>query len=185
MNDIMLISGVDAKRQLLRRQLYLVAVFAALFLLAMFLPLTDIHIPHQYYLPLHTLLEFAAILFAFLIFAAVWHTPEKEVSTSLLLIAVTLLAAGWLDFAHVMSYKGMPDLITPSSPQKSIAFWLFARILFAGIILFISFFPICIRPDGASDIPCWSHSASLTWEFCGWSFFRKAAWSLHTMKTLD
>jgi|GEM_PF-3875695 len=71
MNDIMLISGVDAKRQLLRRQLYLVAVFAALFLQAMFLPLTDIHIPHQYYLPLHTLLEFAAILFAFLIFAAV------------------------------------------------------------------------------------------------------------------
>lgn len=147
MNDIMLIPGVEAKHQLLNRQLYLVAVFAALFFLAMFLPLTDIHIPHQYYLPLHTLLEFAAILFAFLIFAAVWHTPEKEVSTSLLLIAVTLLAAGWLDFAHVMSYKGMPDLITPSSPQKSIAFWLFARILFAGIILFISFFPN-LHPPG-------------------------------------
>lgn len=137
----MLIHRTNVKHRLPRQQIYLVGAFVALFLLAMMLPLTEFNLPHHYFLPLHTFLEFAAILFAFLVFASVWHTPEKEVSTSSLLIAVTLLATGWLDFAHVMSYKGMPDLITPSSPQKAIAFWLFARILFAGVILFVSFFP--------------------------------------------
>ncbi len=107
---------------ILREQIVLVGVLGALALLAMVLPVHDVRILFRYYLPLHTTVELLAIMVAFLVFATVWHTPKKQISTSLLFIAGALFAAGWLDFAHALSYKGMPDLITPSSVQKAIAF---------------------------------------------------------------
>ena len=128
-------------RHLLQQQVILVAVFAALTFLAMMQPIQSLNIPHQHYLPLHTLLEFVSIVAAFLVFATVWHTPAKEVSASLVLIAVALFAAGWLDFAHTLSFKGMPDLMTPASVEKAIAFWLVARLLVAGTLFGVSFYP--------------------------------------------
>lgn len=133
--------AVAGDRRLLRQQVLLVAVFAALAFLAMMLPMGSVHIPLLHYLPLHTLLEFVSILAAFLVFATVWHTPTKEVSASLLLIAVALFAAGWLDLAHTLSFTGMPDLITPASAEKSIAFWLVARLVVAATLLGASFYP--------------------------------------------
>ncbi|MDE2431179.1 MAG: hypothetical protein KGM99_20850, partial [Burkholderiales bacterium] len=128
-------------QHLLRRQTWIVAALTLVAVTTMLLPLKQIFIPPPYYLPLHTLLEFVSVLFAFLVFAAVWHTPEKEVSTSLLLIAVALFASGWLDLAHALSYKGMPDLITPSGVEKGIAFWLSARLIVAVTLLFSSALP--------------------------------------------
>ncbi|MBK5205269.1 MAG: PAS domain S-box protein [Polaromonas sp.] len=133
---------VAGDRHLLREQVLLVAIFAALALLAMMLPLLqDVHIPVKHYLPLHTLLEFVSILVAFLVFATVWHTPKGEVSASLILLAVALFAAGWLDFAHALSFNDMPDLITPASSEKTMAFWLAARLLVAVSLLGVSFYP--------------------------------------------
>lgn len=134
-------------RAFLRQQVLLVAVLAALTLLAMQLPLQSLSLPHQHYLPVHTLLEFMSILAAFLVFATVWHTPAREVSASLQLIAVALFAAGWLDFAHTLSFKGMPDLITAASPEKAIAFWLVARLLVAATLLGVSFYPQLPAPS--------------------------------------
>lgn len=131
----------------LRQQVMLVAVFGAVAFLALMLPLQSLHIPPQHYLPLHTLLEFLAILAAFLVFATVWHTPAKEVSASLLMIAVALFAAGWLDFSHALSFKGMPDLISPASIEKSIAFWLGARLIVAITLLGVSFYPLLKAPS--------------------------------------
>lgn len=127
--------------RLLHQQVWLVAVCAVLAFLAMLQPLQGMHIPPQHYLPLHTLLEFISILAAFLVFATVWHAPIKEVSASLLLLAVALFAAGWLDFAHALSFKGMPDLITPTGFGKGIAFWLVARLVVAISLLGVSFYP--------------------------------------------
>lgn len=128
-------------RRMLRQQVLLVAVFAVLAFLALMLPLENLAIPHRHYLPLHTLLESISILVAFLVIATVWNTPTKEVSASLLLIAVALGAAGWLDFAHALSFTGMPDLVTPSSVGKAIAFWLAARLIFAATLLGVSLYP--------------------------------------------
>ncbi|MDO8773214.1 MAG: MASE3 domain-containing protein [Burkholderiaceae bacterium] len=128
-------------RRLLRQQVLLVAVFVALAFLVMLLPLQDMHIPRKHYLPLHTLMEFSSILAAFLVFATLWHTPAKEVSASLLLIAVAIFTAGWLDFAHTLSFVDMPDLITPASSEKSIAFWLAARLVVAVSLWGVSFYP--------------------------------------------
>lgn len=133
--------AVAGNRRLLRQQVILVAVFAAVAFLAMMLPLQSLTIPPRHYLPLHTLLEFSSILAAFLVFSTVWHTPAKEASASLVLIAVALFAAGWLDFAHAMSFPGMPDLITPATVEKGIEFWLVARLLVAVTLLGVSFYP--------------------------------------------
>ncbi len=130
-----------ANTRLLRQQVLLVVVFAALALLVRMLPAQSLQIPLQQYIPLHTLLEFISIVAAFLVFATIWHTPAKEVSASLVLIAVALFAAGWLDFAHALSYKGMPELVTPASVEKGIAFWLVARLLVAVTLLGVSFYP--------------------------------------------
>lgn len=133
--------------RLLRQQL-LVVVFAALVFLAMLLPLQNVDIPPKYYLPLETLLEYSSILLAFLVFVTVWHTPEKQVSASFLLIAAALFTAGWLDVAHALSFSAMSELMTPAAVEESIAFWLVARLLVAVTLLGVSFYPE-IRPPSA------------------------------------
>jgi len=137
--------GADARhaapRDLLRQQVMLVGAFGVLAAMAMLLPLQQLHIPPLHYLPIHTLLEFAAIIAAFLVFATVWHAPTKAVSGSPLLIAVALHGAGWLDLLHTLSFKGMPDLFTPASAEKAIDFWLVARLIVALALLVVSFRP--------------------------------------------
>lgn len=134
---------------LLRQQVLLVAAFAALSAVVMLLPLAEMHVPGALYLPLHTVLEFVSIAAAFLVFATVWHTPSREQSTSFLLIATALFAAGWLDFFHALSYKGMPDLVSPSSVEKGIAFWLAARLIVALTLLAVALLPRLHSPTRA------------------------------------
>ncbi len=129
------------QRRLLRQQALLVAVCTVLAAVALLLPLHTLHLPHAHYLPLHTAVEFIAIAAAFLVFATVWHTRTRDHSSSLLLIAVALFAAGWLDFFHALSYKGMPQLVTPASVEKAIAFWLSARLIVAATLLAVSLLP--------------------------------------------
>lgn len=136
------LESAEGRRNSWREQVTLVVIFAALALAARMLPLMQgVHIRLEHYLLIHTFLEFASILAAFLVFATVWHTPAKETSASLLMIAAALFASGWLDFAHAMSLKGMPGLITPASVEKSIAFGLVARLLVALTLLGVSFYP--------------------------------------------
>jgi len=125
--------------QRLRRWTYRIATLSALALLASNLPMRGLDIPDGIYLPLHTVLEFLAAAVALLVFATVWHTPVKEVSGALIWIATALMAAGWLDLAHALSFKGMPDFVTHASTQKGIEFWLVARCVLAGTLLALSF----------------------------------------------
>ncbi|MFZ2392347.1 MASE3 domain-containing protein, partial [Rhodoferax sp.] len=125
----------------LRRQRVLVLVFAAVALLVMASPLQSLVIADQHYLPLHALLEFSAILAAFLVFSTVWHTPAKETPAPLLLIGMVFFATAWLDIARALSFPGMSDFVTPASAEKGIAFWLMGRLVVAVSLLGISFYP--------------------------------------------
>lgn len=93
------------------------------------------------YLPLHTLLETIAIVIAMLVFAVGWHAYRRKLSGNLLLIGCAFLGVGMLDFTHTISYVGMPDFVTPGSPEKAIGFWLAARSLAA-----IALFAVVILP---------------------------------------
>ncbi len=98
----------------------------------------------QYYLPLHTALETIAIIIAVLIFAVGWTSKERQLPGNIVLLASVFLGVGILDFSHILSFKGMPDYVTPSSIDKGINFWLAARALSAvGLFLFVI---LSIRP---------------------------------------
>ncbi|HWU85610.1 MAG TPA: EAL domain-containing protein, partial [Rhodocyclaceae bacterium] len=95
---------------------------------------------HPYLFPVsaHTVMECFAILVSFLVFAISWNTYSPERPGNIVIIACGFLCVGLLDFAHMLSYKGMPDFVTPASPQKAIAFWLFARYVDVMILLLVA-----------------------------------------------
>ncbi|HEX5670180.1 MAG TPA: MASE3 domain-containing protein, partial [Sulfuricurvum sp.] len=94
------------------------------------------------YLPLHTALETVSIIIAMLIFAVGWNTYSNKLPFNIVLISTVFFGVAVFDFTHVISYKGMPDFVTPSSVEKGIDFWLSARVLSSvGLLLFI-FLPL-------------------------------------------
>lgn len=98
-----------------------------------------------HYVPLHTALEILSVAIAALVFATAWHSFQHEISGNLRLIAALFLGVALLDFSHTLSYPGMPDFITPNSPEKAILFWLAARTL-AAIALLVAAFRSWQRP---------------------------------------
>ena len=92
------------------------------------------------YLPLHTFVEVVSIAVAALVFGVVWNAYSEERS-DLVVLGCALFAAALIDFAHVLSYAGMPDFVTPSGAQKSIFFWLAARTVAAAGLLAAAFWP--------------------------------------------
>lgn len=91
------------------------------------------------YAPLHTALETVSIAVAVLVFAIGWSSPRPETPRNVVLIGQLMLGAAILDFAHLLSYQGMPDFVTPSDPEKAIAFWFAARALTAAAMLVAAF----------------------------------------------
>lgn len=90
------------------------------------------------YVPLHTLVETISIVIAMQVFAVGWHVYQKELPGNVLLLSCVFLGVGILDFSHLLSYAGMPQFVTPSSPEKAINFWLAARTLAAGALLLVA-----------------------------------------------
>ncbi|ALO45130.1 bifunctional diguanylate cyclase/phosphodiesterase [Pseudohongiella spirulinae] len=93
------------------------------------------------YLPLHIFLETLAIVVAMLIFVVGWYTHARTRHFGALVLACFFLGVGVLDFSHTLSYQGMPEYVTESSPQKAINFWLFARLFAALALLLAAFLP--------------------------------------------
>ncbi|MGZ8175882.1 MULTISPECIES: MASE3 domain-containing protein [Methylobacter] len=112
----------------MNRYCVLLALLAAVAILFCLTPAAYFELTQRDFLPLHTLLEFSSILVAFMVFGVTWHSLSPTRSANITLLGCAMLASGLLDFGHTLSYKGMPDFITPSSPEKGIAFWLAARL---------------------------------------------------------
>jgi diguanylate cyclase (GGDEF)-like protein len=79
----------------------------------------------------HSITEMFAIVVATLIFAVSWNSYSRERPGNVIILACGFLAVGLLDLAHMLSYKDMPDFVTPAAPQKAIVFWLCARYVAA------------------------------------------------------
>ncbi|QTN28976.1 PAS domain S-box protein [Rhodoferax sp. AJA081-3] len=120
--------GADNAAQTLGRQTRLLLGAAFIAAAASLLPLDTVHIPLSAYVPAHSILEFVSIVIACLVFATAWYTPSRESSAAVVVIGIALLTAAGLDCLHLLSIVGMPDLVTPNTSQKSITFWLAARI---------------------------------------------------------
>ena len=87
------------------------------------------------YLPLHIFAETFSIIVSMMVFGVAWNVYSAERPSNIVILSCALLAVGLIDFAHMLSFKGMPDFITPSGPEKAINFWLSARLIAALALL--------------------------------------------------
>ncbi len=84
---------------------------------------------------LHMLTETVSVVVAMLIFGVGWNACSKDRPGNIVILACAFLAVGLIDFAHALSFKGMPDFITPAGPEKGLNFWLSGRLI-AALALF-------------------------------------------------
>ncbi|MHB0913067.1 MAG: MASE3 domain-containing protein [Armatimonadota bacterium] len=122
--------------------------FAATFLLCAFNLVAVGLFPHIFYrsvrpsefLPLHIALEFMTMVAAFAIFIVGWYGYRQNRNAQNLFIAVVLFTVGLLDFAHTLSYKGMPFFLSESSTSKASTYWIATQLacsagLLAGVFV--------------------------------------------------
>lgn len=134
-------SGGRQPKGFVRNAGWLVLGLAALFLAIWLSPAARAFEGLTHYLPLHTALETFAVVVAALVFAVGWNACIGERSGNIVWLSCAFLAVALLDFGHLMSYKGMPDFVTPSGAQKGIYFWLAARLVAALGLLVAVFRP--------------------------------------------
>lgn len=90
----------------------------------------------------HGIVELFAVVVAMLVFVTGYRAILSPRKGAVVWLGVAFFGVGLLDILHMMSYAGMPDAITPNSPQKSIFFWLAARLLAAAAMLTYALLPI-------------------------------------------
>lgn len=133
-NNVLPVAGGTASGVGARRTVVVMAAFS----LVLWTGLLDMDMPNQGFLTVHTTLEIVSIIMAMLGFGIAWHAYSNERPGSIVILGVVLFGSAVLDFGHLLSYAGMPDVWTPSSAQKSISFWLPARMLMAVGLLVIA-----------------------------------------------
>ena len=104
-------------------------------------PARQVVVASNHFAFLHTALEMFAIVVAMLVFVTGYRAILSSRKGAVVLLGVAFLGVGLLDFLHTLSYVGMPDAITINTPQKSIFFWLAARMLAAGALLVYALLP--------------------------------------------
>ncbi|MDA3970966.1 MAG: hypothetical protein PF442_06425 [Desulfobulbaceae bacterium] len=97
------------------------------------------------YLVFHNIAESFSVLVSLSIFSMGWFAYDQSKNRNALFLACAFLAIGLIDFLHTLSYAGMPELITPNSPEKSTQFWIAAR-MFAALAFLASGY---VRPGSA------------------------------------
>ncbi|MDO8248279.1 MAG: MASE3 domain-containing protein, partial [Rhodoferax sp.] len=89
----------------------------------------------------HSVIELFAVVVAMLVFVTGYRAILSARKGSVVLLGVAFFGVGVLDFLHTLGYAGMPDAVTANSPQKSIFFWLAARLLAASALLAYALLP--------------------------------------------
>ena len=115
-----------------------VTALSSLLLLGGWLPALRFFANPAHYLPFHIALEFVAMAVSAMVFALSWNLRRIEDNSHAVILGTGFLAVTLIDLAHTLSFAGMPDLVTPSSPEKAINFWLAARFIAAVVLLTVA-----------------------------------------------
>jgi PAS domain S-box-containing protein len=129
------------QRQPLASGLALTAACALLLLAFATVPALQFELEHGANLAVHTVLELASITVCCMVFALGWATFERERESIVPLVSAVFLAAGVLDAVHMLSFTGMPHLVTPSGTGKAISTFVAARMLVALAMLAVACVP--------------------------------------------
>lgn len=125
----------------LRKAFRSLAVLAGLFLIVWLAPHSHMFEGISQYQSVHLPIETASLIISMLVFGVAWNAYSKDRASNIVILACASLAVGLIDFAHMLSFAGMPDWVTPAGPEKAINFWLAARLLFAGALLTVALRP--------------------------------------------
>ena len=117
------------------------ALLTILLMLGHWLPASRFFSSPTAYLPLHTALEFVGMAVSVMVFALAWNLRRQPGSSHALLLGSAFLSICLIDLTHTLPYSGMPDLVTPSGPEKAINFWLAGRFIGAVALLAVVFLP--------------------------------------------
>lgn len=104
------------------------------------------------YLLFHTLAELFSIIIAGAIFTVAWNSRRFSPNGYLLIVGISLLFAGTIDFLHIITYKGIgvfPDIHTNIATQL----WLAARYLQSISLLIASIWLYKKNKDSLSAVP--------------------------------
>lgn len=102
------------------------------------LPDQQVEMPRNIFLSAHSLLEIISIAAAALVFFIAFGARDTQRSTRVVILGCLFLAAALFDALHLLSYPGMPDLISANSTDKMIWFWLAARYCAAlGLMVYV------------------------------------------------
>ncbi|MBI3433373.1 MAG: EAL domain-containing protein [Hydrogenophilales bacterium] len=91
-------------------------------------PANQLTISTPAFLAVHSLMEIFAVIVAALVFFTGHGAQETVRPIRAMVLACAFLAVALFDTLHFLTYAGMPDLISPNSPHKSILFWLCGRL---------------------------------------------------------
>ncbi|WP_157979193.1 MASE3 domain-containing protein, partial [Rhodoferax ferrireducens] len=83
----------------------------------------------------HAAVEMLAVVVTMLVFVTGYRAVLSARKGAVVLLGVAFFGVGLLDFLHTLGCAGMPEALTANSPQKSIFFWLVARLLAASALL--------------------------------------------------
>lgn len=121
--------------------LLLAGVLTVCLLVGQWLPAFRFFSDADHYLPYHVVLELISLTAAAMVATLAWFQSREDNSSHAAILSAGFLAVVAIDVAHTFSYKGMPDFITPSGPEKAINFWLIARFIAAVVILWLAAIP--------------------------------------------
>lgn len=91
------------------------------------------------YLSFHIIVEVLSIVVSLSIFGVGYYTYEQSKNRYALFLSCAFLVIGFIDLVHMLSFPNMPNFITYNDPNKTILFWIAARLISA-IALIISAF---------------------------------------------
>ncbi len=97
--------------------------------------------PIHDYIVFHIAFEFLSIVVSFAVFTIGWYGYKQTANRQDLVIGITFLTVGLIDFAHVLSYSGMPAFLSPNSVSKAATYWVAARLV-DGIGILIAAFVV-------------------------------------------
>jgi signal transduction histidine kinase/CheY-like chemotaxis protein len=112
-----------------------------LFLLIALLSPPPVFSNPQDYLPLRFGLGLLSIMAAVMVFTIGWFSFSHAREVRFQVLACAFLAGALLDCAYLFSFPGMPPLVTQSSLEKALNFWLPARLMGALALLAVAALP--------------------------------------------
>lgn len=83
----------------------------------------------------HMLMEFVGIIVAICSSLMSWYDYKYKHELRMLILCLTFCGVALIEFAHAVSYLGMPDFITLNSVNKASTYWIVFNLLFgAGLV---------------------------------------------------